>query len=328
MENTILEKNNPSLIKKEKNSSLISRMWKARESYQLILPGAIWYIIFAYIPMYGLLLAFKTYKANLGIFDSPWVGLTNFTYVFRDPEFINSIWKTLSINGGRLLFEFPVPILLALMLNELRINRFKKTLQTIFTFPHFLSWIIVSSVMLNILDAHGLINSIIKLFGGDGVNILGNSKFFQYLLYLTSDWKSSGWTMIIYLAAISGIDTEQYESAQLDGANRLQTIWYITLPGIRNTIVVMFILAVGNLMTTGFDQIFNISNAATYRAGEILDMYIYNITFLSAADFSYSSAVSLFRAVINLILLLLADRVCKLLGSDGLFPSMRRKVRR
>lgn len=330
MENTIVEveKNNPSVVKKKNNSSLLSRMWKARESYQLILPGVIWYIIFAYIPMYGLLLAFKTYQANLGIFGSPWTGFTNFVYVFRDPEFMYSIWKTLWINAGRLLFEFPVPIILALMLNELRINRFKKSFQTIFTFPHFLSWIIVSSIMINVLDAHGLVNSIIKLLGGNEVNFLGSSKFFQYLLYLTDNWKSTGWVMIIYLAAITGIDTEQYESAQLDGATRLQTMWYITLPGIRNTIVVMFILAVGNLMTTGFDQIFNISNAATSKAGEILDMYIYNITFQSAADFSFSSAVSLFRAVINLVLLLLADSVCKWLGSDGLFPSMRRKARR
>ncbi|MCM3635522.1 MULTISPECIES: ABC transporter permease [Paenibacillus] len=318
MENTHVVKN---------DSSLISRVLKSKEIYFLILPGVIWFLIFAYVPMYGLSLAFKTYKANLGIFGSPWIGLENFTYVFRDPAFLESVWRTLWINLGRILFQFPFPILLALLLNELRMNRYKKAIQTVYTFPHFLSWIIVSSVLINSLDMQGLVNGIIRLLGGDPVNFLGNTQIFRPLLYITDNWKSAGWTMIIYLAAITGIDTEQYESAQLDGATRLQIMRYITLPGIQSTIVVMLILTVGNLMNSGFDQIFNISNAATAKAGEILDMYIYRITFQSAADFSFSSAVSLFRSVINFALLLFADRVCKWLGAEGLFPSMKKKVK-
>lgn len=317
MENTHVVKND--------SSSLISRIVKSKEIYFLILPGVIWFLIFAYVPMYGLSLAFKTYKANLGIFGSPWIGLENFTYVFRDPAFLESVWRTLWINLGRILFQFPFPILLALLLNELRMNRYKKAIQTVYTFPHFLSWIIVSSVLINSLDMQGLVNGIIRLLGGDPVNFLGNTQIFRPLLYITDNWKSAGWTMIIYLAAITGIDTEQYESAQLDGATRLQIMRYITLPGIQSTIVVMLILTVGNLMNSGFDQIFNISNAATAKAGEILDMYIYRITFQSAADFSFSSAVSLFRSVINFALLLFADRVCKWLGAEGLFPSMKKK---
>jgi len=318
MENTHVVKN---------DSSLISRVLKSKEIYFLILPGVIWFLIFAYVPMYGLSLAFKTYKANLGIFGSPWIGLENFTYVFRDPAFLESVWRTLWINLGRILFQFPFPILLALLLNELRMNRYKKAIQTVYTFPHFLSWIIVSSVLINSLDMQGLVNGIIRLLGGDPINFLGNTQIFRPLLYITDNWKSAGWTMIIYLAAITGIDTEQYESAQLDGATRLQIMRYITLPGIQSTIVVMLILTVGNLMNSGFDQIFNISNAATAKAGEILDMYIYRITFQSAADFSFSSAVSLFRSVINFALLLFADRVCKWLGAEGLFPSMKKKVK-
>src|SRR5690606_30304475 len=297
MENTHVVKN---------DSSLISRVLKSKEIYFLILPGVIWFLIFAYVPMYGLSLAFKTYKANLGIFGSPWIGLENFTYVFRDPAFLESVWRTLWINLGRILFQFPFPILLALLLNELRMNRYKKAIQTVYTFPHFLSWIIVSSVLINSLDMQGLVNGIIRLLGGDPINFLGNTQIFRPLLYITDNWKSAGWTMIIYLAAITGIDTAQYEFALLDGATRLQIMRYITLPGIQSTIVVMLILTVGNLMNSGFDQIFNISNAATAKAGEILDMYIYRITFQSAADFSFSSAVSLFRSVINFALLLFA----------------------
>jgi len=325
MENIVAEKKNSSLAKN--HLSLMSRVWKSREIYLLLVPGVIWYIIFAYIPMYGLTLAFKTYKANLGIFGSPWIGFDNYTYVFRDPAFIDSIWRTLWINAGRILFQFPIPIMLALMLNEVRVNKYKKAIQTVYTFPHFLSWIIVASVMINTLNTQGMVNGIIKMLGGESVNFLGSTEIFKSLLYITENWKSAGWVMIIYLAAIAGIDTEQYESAQLDGASRLQTMWYITLPGIQSTIVVMLILSVGNLMNAGFDQIFNISNAATAKAGEILDIYIYRITFQSAADFSFSSAVSLFRSVINFALLLFADRVCKWLGAEGLFPTSKKTVR-
>ena len=294
-------------------------LWKWRSNCIMILPGVIWYIVFAYIPIYGLTLAFKSYRANLGIFRSPWVGLENYVYVFRDPAFLESIWRTLFINFGRILFQFPYPIILALLLNELRINRFKKAIQTVLTFPHFLSWVIVASIMINVLGSRGLVNSIIKILGGESINFLGSEKLFVPLLYITENWKSGGWTIIIYLAAIAGIDTEQYESAEIDGATRLQTMWHITLPGIKNTIVVLFILAVGNIMVQGFDQVFNLSNPATARVAEILDMYIYRITFKTAADFSFSTAVSLFRSVINFILLLSADRITKWLGSEGLF---------
>lgn len=298
--------------------SLWTRMKKAKENYLLVLPGVVWYAIFAYIPIYGLTLAFKTYKANLGIFGSPWVGLQNYIYVFRDPAFLESVWRTIQINAGRLLFTFPVPIILALIINEVRVRRYKKVVQTIFTFPHFLSWVIVSSVMINFLSLDGMVNGIIQFFGGQPISFLGTPSLFQPLMYLTDIWKGAGWGMIIYIAAIAGIDTEQYESAKIDGASRLQQIWYITLPGLKSTIVVMFILAVGGLMNAGFDQIFNMSNAATSRVAEILDMYIYRITFQGAADFSFSSAVSLFRSVINFSLLFIADRVCKLLGTEGL----------
>lgn len=287
--------------------------------YTLLLPGLIWLLLFAYLPMGGLSLAFKDYKANLGIWGSPWVGFENFKYVFRDPAFLDALWRTLYINIIKLFIQFPFPILLALMLNELRMKRTKKVFQTVLTFPHFLSWIIVSGVVINVLAYDGLVNSALALLGLPTINFLGSESTFVPMLLLTDIWKSTGWGAIIYLAAISGIDQDQFESAQIDGASRMQQVFRITLPNIMPTVTVMFILSVGGLMSSGFDQIFNLANAATKNVSEVLDVYIYRITFQSSTDFSFSTAVSLFRSLVNMILLLAADRVAKMLGGDGLF---------
>jgi len=287
--------------------------------YTLLLPGLIWLLLFSYLPMGGLSLAFKDYKANLGIWGSPWVGFENFKYVFRDPAFLDALWRTLYINIIKLVIQFPFPILLALMLNELRMKRGKKVFQTVLTFPHFLSWIIVSGVVINVLAYDGLVNSALTLLGLPTINFLGSESTFVPMLLLTDIWKSAGWGAIIYLAAISGIDQDQFESAQIDGASRMQQVFRITLPNIMPTVTVMFILSVGGLMSSGFDQIFNLANAATKNVSEVLDVYIYRITFQSSTDFSFSTAVSLFRSLVNMILLLAADRVAKMLGGDGLF---------
>ncbi|MGG4393352.1 ABC transporter permease subunit [Paenibacillus thiaminolyticus] len=302
-----------------KFGSLLAQLWKNRMVYTLLLPGLIWLVLFAYWPMGGLSLAFKDYKANLGIWGSPWVGFENFKYVFRDPAFIEALWRTLYINIIKFVIQFPFPILLALMLNELRMRRTKKIFQTVFTFPHFLSWIIVSGVVINVLAYDGLVNSALALLGLPTINFLGSEEMFVPMLLLTDIWKSTGWGAIIYLAAISGIDQDQYESAQIDGASRMQQMFRITLPNILPTVTIMFILSVGGLMSSGFDQIFNLANAATKNVSEVLDVYIYRITFQSSTDFSFSTAVSLFRSLINMLLLLLADRVAKMLGGDGLF---------
>ena len=287
--------------------------------YVLLIPALVWYLMFAYYPMAGLQLAFKTYKAKLGIWGSPWCGFQNYTAVFRDVAFWNSIKRTLFINFGRLIFTFPAPILLAIAFNELRVGRYKKVMQTVFTFPHFLSWVIVASVIQNLLSVDGLVNSAISALGGTPINILGSEKAFQPLLYLSDIWKGAGYSSIIYLSAISGIDQDQYEAAEIDGASRWQRIIHITLPSIMPTISVMFILTCGNLMTAGFDQIFNLSNAATKNVAEVLDMYISRVTFQGSVDFGFSTAVALFRSVINMIFLLVADRTSKALGGGGLF---------
>jgi len=299
--------------------SLGKRILLAKEKYVLILPGIVWYAIFAYIPIFGLSLAFKKYMAKLGMFGSPWIGLKNFQNVFADPAFFASIWTTLQINAGRLIFVFPFPILFALMINEVRLGRSKKILQSIYTFPNFLSWVIVASIMINVLSQRGLVNAFLgAVFGMDPIPFLGKPEYFRPVVFATDVWKTAGWSAIIYMASISGIDVEQYEAAEIDGASRLQRIWYITLPGIKTTIMVLFILAVGNLMSGGFDQIFNLSNSATMKVAETLDMYIYRITFKGSVDFGFSSAVALFRSVINMLLLLAADRVSKAVGGSGL----------
>ncbi len=298
--------------------SIWQKIWKNRMVYTLLLPGLVWYIIFAYGPMGGLSLAFKEYKASLGILGSPWIGLENYEYVFRDAAFLKSIVRTLTINLGRMVFVFPVSILLALIINELRFPKLKKGIQTILTFPHFLSWVVVASIMINILSYDGLVNSALEQLGLPTVNFLGNPSGFVPLLYASAIWKQAGWDAIIYLAAISGIDMDQYEAAQIDGAGRFKKIFYITLPNIMPTIAVMFILAMGQVMSAGFDQIFNLSNAAVKDVAETLDVYIYRITFQSTPDFGFSTAVSLFRSVVNMVLLLIADKGSKLLGSDGL----------
>ncbi len=304
---------------KAKAKKLGTAIWKNRAIYTLLIPGLVWYFIFAYMPMGGLSLAFKHYKANLGIWGSPWIGFANYEYVFRDAAFWKALWKTIYINLGRMVFQFPAPIILALILNEFRMRRYKRVLQTVYTFPHFLSWIIVASIATNVLSLDGLVNQVIMAFGGDPVNFLGTPGIFVPMLYFTDIWKYAGYGSIIYLAAISGIDMDQYEAADIDGATRLQKLFRITLPNIMPTIIVMFIMTTGSIMSMGFDQIFNMSNAAVKEAAEVLDMYIYRITFQSAADFSFSTAVSLFRSVLNMLFLVLADRGSKLMGGNGLF---------
>jgi putative aldouronate transport system permease protein len=297
---------------------LAARIWKYRVVYTLLLPGVLWYITFAYLPMGGLSLAFKTFKANLGIWRSPWIGLENFSYLFRDAAFWKALWKTVYINLGRMIFQFPAPIILALLLNEFHSKKYKKVLQTIYTFPHFFSWVIVASMATNILSLSGFVNQIILFFGMEPVNFLGESRIFIPMLYFTDIWKYAGYGSIIYLAAISGIDTGLYEAADIDGAGRWSKLIRITLPSIMPTIVIMFILVSGSLMTIGFDQIFNMSNAAVKDSVEVLDMYIYRITFQSAADFSFSTAVSLFRSIVNMLLLLGANKLSKMMGGGGL----------
>ncbi|MCL2059567.1 MAG: ABC transporter permease subunit [Oscillospiraceae bacterium] len=297
----------------------LRKCWDARFIYLLLLPGMTFIFIFSYGPMYGLQLAFKQYNAGLGILGSNWIGLTNFQNLIARPDFFKAFTNTIIISLSRLVIEFPFPILLSLMLNELRLRKLKRVLQTVFTFPHFLSWVVVSSILLSFMDSSGPLNSIIHMLTGQKVAFLGDTSIFRPILYSTSIWKGAGWSSIIYLAAIAGINPELYEAAVIDGANRLQRIWHITLPCILPTITVLFILAVGGIMDGGFDQIFNMQNPVVRPVAETIDIYVYRITFESPPNYGFSTAVGMFKSVINFIMLILANRVVRTISGSGLF---------
>lgn len=298
---------------------LWKEMKKSKYIYLLLLPGITFLIVFSYVPMYGILLAFKNFQFNKGILGSPWVGFDNFRYLFVEKDFWNAVHNTFIISLGKIITGFPVPIVLALLLNELKAGKFKKALQTIYTFPNFLSWIIVSGFVLNIFSDSGAANSLMELLGFSRHAFLGDSGLFRPIIFVSDIWKGMGWSSIIYLAAISGIDPALYEAAEVDGANRLQKIRFITWPGMKATAVLLLLIAVGNSMNAGFDQVFNLYNPLVYNTGDIIDTYIYRITFQGNPSFGVSTAVGLFKSVINFVLLLFADRIAKLVGERGIF---------
>lgn len=304
---------------RREDNGMLKEIRRNKYVYLILLPGLLYYAVFCYAPMYGIQLAFKDFRAIDGIWGSPFVGLKHYDYIFKDQEFWLAFKNTIVISFSRLLFQFPVPIILALLLNELRESFFKKSLQTIFTFPNFLSWVIVSGMVVNVFGTDGAVNHFLSLFGVDEQMFLANKELFRPLLYITDIWKSAGWTAIIYLATIASISPDLYEASYMDGANRFQRMLYITFPGIRSAVVLMLLLSVGNTMNAGFDQIFNMYNPAVLPVSDILDTYIYRITFQTSGDFGFSTAVGLFKSLINFALLVLFDRMAKALGERGIF---------
>ena len=295
------------------------RIWEARYLYLLLLPLVAFLVVFKYIPMVGLQIAFKKYSAKLGIWGSKWIGMDNFRRIFISPDAVRSIRNTLIISFERLIFEFPVPIILAMLINEMPGRGIKRVYQTILTFPHFLSWVIVASILNNFLSNTGSLNALISKLGGTPVSFLATPKLFRPILYITANWKHMGYSSIIYIAAIAGIDPTLHEAAIVDGAGRLRRIWSITIPCISSTIIVLFIMQVGNIMNAGFDQTFNMMNDAVKPVADILDTYVYTITFKATPSYGFSAAVGMFKSVINFAMLIVADRVIKLLGGGGMF---------
>jgi len=285
----------------------------------MLLPPIVFLCVFSYYPMYGLSLAFKSFRGSFS--TSTWVGWDNFARVFRDPEFFTAFNNTLVLSFLKLAVGFPIPILLAIALNELsnRRRRLSRSLQTIFTFPHFLSWVIVASIIKNLLGNDGLINSMIASFGGEKLQIFQKPEAFRWLLIFSESWKGAGWSSIIYLAALASIDPSLYESAVIDGANRAHRIWYVTWPGIRGIAAMLFILAVGGLVGGNFDQIYNLYNPAVYSTGDILDTYIFRVTFGVGNTYGIATAIGLFKGIINCALLLAANFVVSKLDGRRLF---------
>ena len=281
-------------------------MWEYRWIYLMLIPCIAYFVIFKYVPMYGIQLAFKDYVLK-GIAASPWNDFAHFKYMMSEPQFLPALRNTLIISFYRILFGFPFPILLAIMINEVYMPRYKKVLQTIYTFPHFLTWVVMAGIMLNLLGSTGMVRKICELFVpgiGENWNLLYNKSAFRSILVISDIWKEAGWGTIIYLASITGIDQSLYEAATIDGANRFQRIWYITIPGIMNMIAIQFVLRVGAVMEGGFDQIFNLYTAPVYDTGDIIDTYIYRLSFVksSGVNLGFPTAVGLFKNVINFIL--------------------------
>ena len=307
-------------LKRPERKKLFTEIWKSRYLYILILPVMAWLIIFHYRPLYGIVLAFKKYNAQRGILGSEWVGLKNFARIFITPEALSAMKNTFVISFSRLVLEFPAPIILALLITEMPGKRVKSIYQTILTFSHFLSWIVISAVLQNFLSGNGAVNSWIASMGGERINFLSDKALFRPMLYLTSNWKEMGWSAIIYMASIAGIDSSLYDAAKIDGASRLRQIWHVTLPSIRPTIAILFILQVGNCMNAGFDQIFTLRNPVVSSVGQILDTYVYDISFLSGKiDYGFSTAVGLFKSVINMVLLVAANKFTSVLTGDKMF---------
>lgn len=297
--------------------SLWKDIVKHKYFYIMILPVVVFYIVFSYVPMYGITLAFKTFDYSKGIMGSPWNNFENFREVLSNPDFVNAFINTLFISAGRLLIEFPIPIILALLLNEISKSKLKKIYQTVFTFPHFLSWVILSGIIVNILGDKGMLNQILVSLGFAKNTILTNNTSFLGLVFSSNIWKEAGWSSIIYLAAIAGINPELYEAATVDGANRFQKMKAVTWPTVRSTAVVLLVLAIGNIMNGGFDQIFNLYNPTVYKRADILDTFVYRSAFVDATGFGFSTAVGFMKSILNFALLLGANFIAKSIGEEG-----------
>jgi len=303
---------------KAKINNLLSSIFEHKYIYLMLVPGLAFLLVFKYFPMYGIQLAFKRYMLNEGITGSPWIGLENFLYIWSEPAFWRAFKNTIVISLMKLGLGFPIGIILALLINELKMKKYRRFLQTIYTFPHFLSWVIVSGIIFNFLGNTGALNSLLENLGLGQINFLMNKGIFRYLLVYSEVWKEAGWSTILYLAAIAGIDPTLYEAATVDGANRWHKIKYITWPGIQNIVVIMFIMTVGSIMVAGFNQVFNLYNEVVYDVGDIISTYVYRISFQQAPDYGVSTAVGLFNGVVNFILLIIANTVAKKFGKSGI----------
>ncbi|KPN16011.1 protein lplB [Bacillus australimaris] len=306
-------------LKKEKRKRLLNQLLSQKFLYLMILPGLIYFLVFKYVPMWGLIIAFQDYQPFLGILGSEWVGFKHFIRLFTEPTFFILLKNTLILFAMNVVIFFPIPILLALLLNEVRLALFKKFVQTMIYIPHFMSWVIVVSLSFVLLTVDGgLINELIAFFGGEKINFLLSQEWFRPMYILQVIWREAGWSTIIYLAAITAVDPQLYEAAKMDGAGRLRQMWHITLPAIKSVIVVLLILKIGDTLELGFEHVYLLLNATNREVAEIFDTYVYTAG-LKQGQFSYSTAVGLFKAAVGLILVMMANRLAKKFGEEGIY---------
>lgn len=301
-----------------RRSSLWNRMVMNKWVYILFLPAFVYFAIFSYSAFYGIVIAFKDYKPFVGILESEWVGLKHFKYVLQDRNFLNLLFNTVKISLARIVFSFPVPIIFALLMNEVRNLRFKKVVQTITYFPNFLSWVVFAGIVYTFTGPNGVINMVLENMGAPTVNLTTNPDAFLPMIILTDILKNFGWSSIIYMAAISGVDLQLYEAAALDGAGRLRQTWHVTLPGIRPIICLQLVMAIANVLSAGFDQVFMFLKPALYNVGDILDTYVYRIG-LNSGKYEIATAVGLMKSVVSVALITTANSVIKRLGEKSLW---------
>ena len=312
---------NQEKVKKPKTNkkTLLHRILVNRQIYLMLIPVVLFYIIYQYVPMYGVTLAWKDWRPKYGIMGSPWVGWKNFEWVFARPELARAIRNTIIISLLKLLICFPLPIVFAVLLNEMTGSVFKKGIQTAIYLPHFISWVILGGLVKMILAMDdGVINNLIVLFGGQRTSFLNDTKAFYPILISAEIWKGTGWGTIIYIASISGIDPSLYEAASIDGAKRKDMIFRITVPMITPTITVMFIMQLSNIMNAGFDPVYNLYNKSVYETADILDTYIYRL-FMTDHREAISSAVSIFKTVINFIFLIGGNVITKKINGYSMY---------
>jgi len=287
--------------------------------YAFVLPGLLYFLIYKYVPLIGAVIAFKDYSVFRGFQNSPWVGWKHFERIFDNPEVIQVLINTLVLSFLQIAFAFPAPILLAVMLNEVRWEWLKRSLQSIVYLPHFLSWVVVVGLFTIFLRSEGLINNMFGLwFGLDSIPFLQMPSLFKPLLVLEVIWKETGWSTIIFLAALAGVNPELYEAAVADGAGRLRRIWHITLPAIRSTVVILLILRLGTVLDNGFEQVFLMLNPYVMDVGNVLDTYVY-YKGIEQSNFSFATAVGLFKSVVGLILVVGANQLAKKFGGEGIY---------
>mgnify|MGYP005803621969 CR=1 FL=1 len=301
-------------------SKVRNKILKGKYLYIMLIPGLILMILFRYFPMGGLIIAFKDYSFRKGIWGSDWVGLKNFIFIFtQNPDFFNILRNTLVINILKLIFYFPTPIILALLINEIHGNKLKRGIQTAVYLPHFVSWVVFGTIVTQFLSpSTGVVNRIIEFFGGQPVFFMQESRYFWGVVIISEIWKSAGWGTIMYLSALTSIDQELYHAAKIDGANAFQCVWHVSLPGISDTIVVLLLLQIGQMMDVSFDQMYVLAKPVVYDVGDVLSTYIFRIG-IGQAQFDMTTAIGMFQSVVGLILITSANFVCKRLFDKTLW---------
>lgn len=308
---------NQEILKKSKIQLTVEHIQKYWILYLMMIPATVLLILFTYGPMYGIIMAFQDFTVFKGYTGSPFVGLKHFQRLFSDPLFYRLFKNTFMVGVLDFLFSFPAPLIFALILNEVRKVRFKSVVQSISYLPHFIPLVVMVGIIFELFGSYGIINSLLSSLGMEPISFFTKSEWFLPLYIGSGVWKTIGWGSIIYMGALTNIDSTLYEAADMDGANRWHKMWHVTLPSLRPTVVTLFILNAGGIMQVGFEKVFLMSSPATYEVSDVLSTYVYRQGILNS-DFSYSAAVGLFNNIVALVFVLLANKIAKKLGEEGI----------